>query len=558
MKGMIRWSGIGVAAVILVLAFFLLEPLLKLVIEQAGTRALSTKVSLKSVDIGWSDSALSLHGLEIADKDQPMRNALEVDQIALQINALDALSGHLVSEQARLNGIQFNTPRSSSGAVDHMVTLGNVDEKVSSAASDLSLPGLDLPDMDQLVSKENSLTYQRYVALREYIDANKVSFKQRVEALKDEKKIEEYKARFKEIKESKGFMGKLQAVSKAKELKKDIDKDLKEIKRLRRDFDLTVKEIQRRAEQLKDSPKEEADHLLAKVGVEGGTQKVAEVLFGPEVKGYLQQLKSFMQKGSDAVETETQPQTPERGKGLFVQFSEERKLPLVWFKFAQVSGDLHGLGVPFKFSGEATHLTDQQKLTQQPTAVTLDLINEKVKSANLGIVLDNRKTQTLSIDSTITGYQVDEMPVSGDFTLNKGLADLVAKLKLKDEALSGTLDLAIQQVSLTSTGSLFEKYPSAKEALATVDAIDAKATLSGSLDAPGVAITSNLDRVLNKVFDKAIEGQLASYKSELTQRLETMLDEEMKGLKGAKSDYLSLSDDISGAEGALDKILGGL
>jgi hypothetical protein len=129
---------------------------------------------------------------------------------------------------------------------------------------------------------------------------------------------------------------------------------------------------------------------------------------------------------------------------------------------------------------------------------------------------------------------------------------------LKDEALSGTLDLAMQQVSLSSSGSLFEKYPSAKEALATVDAIDAKATLSGSLDAPGVAITSNLDRVLNKVFDKAIEGQLASYKAELTQRLETMLDEEMKGLKGAKSDYLSLSDDISGAEGALDKILGGL
>ncbi|GLQ31218.1 TIGR03545 family protein [Litoribrevibacter albus] len=558
MKGMIRWSGLGVAAVFVVLAFFLLEPLLKLVIEQAGTRALSTRVTLDSVSIGWSDSSLSLKGLEVADKAQPMQNKVEVDLIALQINALEALSGHLVSDQATLAGIQFNTPRTSSGAVDDMVTLSNVDEKVGSASDSLSLPGVDLPDMDELVSKENSLTYQRYKALREYIDTNKDAFEQRIEALKDKKKLEDYKARLKEIKKAKGFMGKLEAVSKAKQLKKDIDKDLKEIKRLKKDFNASVAEVKRRVEELKKSPQQEADQILAKVGIEGGTQQVAEMLFGPELKGYLQQLKSFTSSEGKASDTTPEDLQPERGQGIFVAFEEEQKLPLVWFKLAQLSGDFNGLGIPFAFQGEATHLTDQQTLTGKPTAVALDLINDQVKSAKLGVIVDTRTAQKISLDTQITGYQVKDMPLSGDFNLDQGLADVTAKIKLVEDALSGDVSMDMTQVGLTGSGSLFDKYPSAKEALATVNKVDATAVLSGSIDEPGVDITSNLDKVLSNVVNKALEGQIASYKTELTGRLDAMLQEELKDMEGSKSDYLSLSDDIAGTEGLLDNILGGL
>lgn len=558
MKGMIRWSGIGIAAVFMVLAFFLIEPLLKLVIEQAGTRTLSTKVSLASVNVGWSDSSLSLRGLEIADKAQPMRNQVEVDLIALQINALDALSGHLVSDQARINGIHFNTPRSTSGAVDDMVTLGNVDEKVTAASESLSLPGLDLPDMDELVSKENSLTYQRYEALREYIEANKTSLKQRIDALKDKEKIADYKARFKEIKNAKGFMGKLQAVSKAKELKEDIDKDFKEIKRIKKDFRRSVAEIKRRVKELKESPKQEADHLLAKVGVEGGTQQVAEVLFGPELKGYLQQLKEFTVSEGRAKEKTQDIPTPERGKGVFVSFVEEQQLPLVWFKLAQVSGDFNGLGIPFGFKGEATHLTDAQTLTNKPTAVNLDLLNDQVDSAKLGVIVDTRKAQKISIDSQIRGYQVVNKALSGDFNLQKALADVMAKIQIKDDLLSGDINMAMSEVDLTSSGDLFEEYPAAKEALTSVSSLTADAKLAGSLDQPDVAITSNLDNVLSKVLNKALEGQIAVYKKELTARLEDMLQKEMENIDGMQANYLSLSDDIAGTENVLDNILDGL
>ena len=557
MKGMIRWSGLGVAAVVVALGFFLLEPLLKLVIEQAGTRALSTKVSLESVNIGWSDASLALNGLEVADKKQPMRNQVEVGQIALDIDALEAFSGHLVSDKARLVGIKFNTPRSESGAVDEMVTLENVDEKVAGASDSFALPGLDLPDMDTLVSKENSLTYQRYKAFREYVDENKDAFEKRIDALKDKKKIDGYKARFNEIKNAKGFMGKLQAVSKAKDLKKDIDKDLKEVKQLRKDFDETVVEIRRRLKELEESPQQEADHLLSKVGIEGGTQQVAQMLFGPELKGYLKQIKDFTSgEGSAAKE----PETPvaERGKGIFVSFEEEQALPQVWFKQAELSGDFSGLGIPFGFKGEATHITDQQTLTGKPTAVVLDLINEQVDSAKLGVIVDLRKAQKIVIDSTIKGYQVKDMPLSGDFDLNKGQADVVANISSVDEALSGSISMDMNSVSLTSSGSTFDKIPAAKDALSSIDAITAKAILSGNLDEPGVAITSNLDDILSNVLNKALEGQIAEYKKELTGKLEAMLQKEMGEAGDIKSDYLGMSDDIAGAEGLLDGLLGGL
>jgi uncharacterized protein (TIGR03545 family) len=557
MKGLIRWSGIGVAAVVVAIGYFLLEPLLKFVIEQAGTRALSTKVTLESVEIGWSDASLSLNTLEVADKKQPMRNQLEVEQIALSIEAFEALSGHLVSDNARLSGIRFNTPRSGSGDVGDIVTLDNIDEKAGAAGDAFSLPGLDLPDMDTLVSKENSLTYQRYQSLKQYIETNKETFEQRIDALKDDAKIDGYKARFKEIKNAKGFMGKLQAVSKAKDLKSDIDKDFDEIKQLRKDFDVVQAEIRRRAEELKNSPQEEADHLLAKVGVDGGTQQVAEMLFGPELKGYLKQLKSFTSSEESETAKEGTP-IAERGKGVFVSFEEEQKLPLVWFKQAEVSGDLHGLGIPFSFKGDAMHVTDQQTLTGQPTVVSLDLLNERVDSAKLGLILDLRKSQKISIDTTIKGYTVESMPLSGDFDLEKGSADIDAKIKSVDQLLSGSIAMNMSSVSLNSSGATFEKYPAAKQALSSVDSIQAKAVLSGSLDEPGVSIQSNLDTILSDVLNKALEGQLDAYKQELTGKLEGMLSEEMGEVDTLGNSFSGLSGDIAGTEKLLDGLLGGL
>ncbi len=558
MKGMIRWSGLGIAAVLIVLAFFVLEPLLKFVIEQAGTRALSTKVTLDEVAIDWSEPSLALTGLEVADKKQPLKNQVEVDEISINIDAFEALSGHLISDQATLKGIQFNTARSESGELGDIVTLSNVDEKVSSSASEaLSLPGLDLPDIDELVTKENSLTYQRYQALRQYVDANKDAFKKRIDALKDEKKIDDYKARFDEIKNAKGFMGKLKMVSKAKKLKKDIDRDLKDAKSLRKDFDATVAEIRRRVDELQDSPKQEADHLLHKIGVEGGTEQVAQVLFGPELKGYLKQLKELT-SGSESAENKPEEVVVERGKGLFVSFEQEKPLPLVWFKQSLISGDFSGLGIPFAFNGTASDITDQQTLTGEPTTVDLELLNEKVKSANVGATFDIRHQQVITINGTMKGYQVEKLPLSGDFELSDGLADLVANIKTEGDALSGDVKMDMNTVSLTSTGDMFEKYPSAKEALASIERIDANAVLGGSLDNPAVDITSNLDDVLSTVLNKALEGQLEVYKAQVTEKLETMLQAEMSDADAIKTDYLGMSGDIDGAKDVLGGLLGGL
>jgi len=148
--------------------------------------------------------------------------------------------------------------------------------------------------------------------------------------------------------------------------------------------------------------------------------------------------------------------------------------------------------------------------------------------------------------------------LSGDFDLNKGQANVVANISSVDEALSGSISMDMNSVSLTSSGSTFDKIPAAKDALSSIDAITAKAILSGNLDEPGVAITSNLDDILSNVLNKALEGQIAEYKKELTGKLETMLQEEMGEAGDIKSDYLGMSDDIAGAEGLLDGLLGGL
>jgi len=563
MKDIIRWPGIVFALLLVCLEYFLLEPLLKLMIEETGSRALSTSVTLDTVQIDWSEQSLTLKGLEVADKEHPMTNMVEVDHLALQIDALDALTGHLISEQANILGIQFNTPRSESGVQD---STEKTADKSSESDDPVSLPGLDLPDIDSLVSKENSLTYKRYQSFRQYLDESKVTYKARLAALKDKQKIADYKARFKDIKKAKGFMEILNSASKAKDLKNDIDKDLSEAQQLNRDFKQTKKEVKRRIAELKNSPQQEADQLLKKVGVENGTQKISQLIFGPEMKAHIENFKKWINSVNDS-DANTDENTesnnakkpnPERGKGVFVQFSQKNPLPLVWFKNTQLSGDLSGIGQEFSFKGTATHLTDQQTLSGKPTSLDLDLKSDLVKNAKVDIVVDIRTDQKLSLSFDVIQYRLDQKPLSGNFTIDSALLDTQGSISSINDQLSGNINAELNAVSLKTSGDTFKKYPSIEQALADEEHITAKIALEGTLEAPKIDINSNLDSIFNSVLKKVVDAQLAGYKVQVTEKIETMIQQELNSSESSQSELLGMGGDIAGSQDLFKNLMGKL
>jgi len=564
MKDIIRWPGIVFALLLVCLVYFLLEPLLKLVIEQTGSQTLSTKVTLDSVKIDWSKQSLTLKGLEVADKDHPMTNKVEVDQLALQIDVLVALTGHLIAEQTNILGIQFNTPRAESGEQDSADKSNDSEDTESSPGFDL--PGLGLPDIDTLVSKENSLTYKRYKKFRQYLDDTKADYKARLAALKDKQKIADYKARFKEIKKAKGFMEILSAASKAKELKKDIDKDISEASQLNRDFKQAQKEIKRRIAELKKSPQQEADQLLKKVGIENGTQKISQFIFGPEMKAQMKKFKNWLSsindsdtntnENTDNVNTKTP--TPERGKGVFVQFAQANPLPLVWFKNTELSGDLSGIGHDFLFKGSASHLTDQQTLSGQPTSLDLNLKSDLVKNGKVNIVVDIRTDQKLSLSFDVKQYRLDQTPLSGNFTIDSALLDTQGNISTINDQLAGNINADLNSVSLKTSGDSFKKYPAIEQALTDEDHVTAKIELGGTIEAPQFDINSNLDSIFDTVLKKVVDAQLAKYKNQVTDKIETMLQHELHSSESSQSDFIGMGDDIAGSKDIFKDLIGKL
>jgi uncharacterized protein (TIGR03545 family) len=560
MKEIIRWPGIVVALLLVCLAYFFMAPLLKLVIEQAGSQSLSTKVTLETVEISWAEQSLTLKGLEVADKDFPMTNKVEVDQIAFEIDALDALTGHLLSDQAHILGIQFNTPRSESGALDEV---NDSPEKEKDTDDNFAIPGLSslrLPDVNTLVNKENSITYKRYKALKQFIDKQKISYKTRINTLKDQQKIDDYKARYKEIKKAKSFVEILGAASKVKELKSDIDKDISEAKQLNRDFKQTKIEIKRRLAELKNSPQQEADLLLKEIGIENGTQKISQYLFGPELQAHIEQLKSWVNAIGDDKKTdsEVKERPLERGKGVFVKFTHANPLPLVWFKNTKLSGNFAGLDIPFTFEGEALHLTDQQILTKQATMIDLNLQNDLVKDADVNLVVDIRTEQKLLLEFDIKEYRLDQQPLSGNFTMNNALLDTRGDFSSIDGRLSGNIKVELNSVSLETTGDTFQKYPAIEKALADEDQVTAQIALSGTIDAPKMDINSNLDAIFNKILKKVIDEKLAQYKNQVTEKIETMLQEELSSSEGLPSELLEMDGEISGTKNIFKDLIGKL
>ncbi len=96
-------------------AFFRLDLLVKGSIESAVSAATGTKTDISHLRISFIDSSLKIRRLEIASKENPMKNAVELNEIILDFQFLPLLEKRLVVDRFAVTGIQWGTARKTSG-----------------------------------------------------------------------------------------------------------------------------------------------------------------------------------------------------------------------------------------------------------------------------------------------------------------------------------------------------------------------------------------------------------------------------------------------------------
>lgn len=558
-KGWIRWSGFlvfaAVIAVVVGLSYLGVTVFLKNQLETYGSKAWGAKIDIGSLDIGLFPIRVGLNQLDVTDPDHPMKNMVEIGRMGASLNFYHWVAGRTVIEDLRVQGLAFDQPRKTSGA------LPETEQKKSKTASQAGMfesfevPKILIPDATKILDRTNLKTLQTAEALQAEIEQVQQDWQSLESKLPTEKQINDYQKRFEAL--TKGEIktpADVEAKRKALEsLQKDVEVHKDAIDKARTLFEKRLPALKKQAAALKDMPAEDFNRLKSMYGLdEKGFSNLTYLLYGPKIQSYLntglkwyETAKPFIDRVDHylAEKKADEKKAPERATGQTIKFREYDPQPEFIIKRSFVSGTIDW----GRLLIDVRKLTFNQAETKIPVTFHAQLQPEGQETA---LRIDGKSDFTQpkqgvnEADFHWKGYEVKNWSLIKDDTLpiriDKALADLNGQLTITNHnKIHADIALAYQNVDfdLSATKSKeVKKYM--VPIFEDIHAFTVNSDIRGDLFAPALGAKSNLDQKLSGAFNKVLNQTLAEEKAKLKVRFD---QEVSKALKPVNTQLAQLS-----------------
>ncbi|WP_447970917.1 TIGR03545 family protein [Nitrospira sp. M1] len=531
MKTLVKWSFGLVSMLILVLAvfwIFIVDTLVENIIETKGTEIVGAKVELDAADLSLFPSGLTLTRLQVTNPDKPMSNAVDIARMAMGLDVLPLLWSQVIIEEMAVEGVQFGTERSASGAIRN----APVSEPAESAFA-LSLPALEIPNVKEILEKEDLETVRLIETLKSDIQHERDIWEERLKQLPGKEQVKKYKQRVKQVKKSAkgGIGGVLSGVEEVQSLKKEIETDVRQVKDAKQEFEEKIALLKTRLAQIKAAPQRDIQHLQKKYNLSPqGLANLSQSLLGSHIGSWVQQavawyerLKPYLEQGEGAEKSEV----PASSDGPGVAFL---------IRLANVSlnldvGDL---------SGTVRNITPEQATFGQP--LTFAFSGEKLKgvrSLMLEGTLDHRQpAQALDqMQFVAKNFHLQDIVLSKDaqlpVSLNDGAADIAITASLNGQALNakGSGQLTGLNISAGSQQDTRPLTQSLRKAIADVSQLSVKANVTGTIEHYDVALESDLDEIVQRAAGKMVNEVAVRFQQDLQVAIQAKTKEPIRNVQ---------------------------
>jgi uncharacterized protein (TIGR03545 family) len=567
MKQWIRWSGLlGFIAVVALLVLgwmFAAGPLIKYSIETFGSQAAKAKVEVEDVSLSFSPFGIEVTGVQVANADKPMENVLQFDRAIADLELLPLLLGKGIVNEVVLSGVEFSTPRQSSGAlVDEAQGDENSDSNTENDSTTTTEKiSQSLPSADEILAREPLLTEQRGRKFQSSFTEIKADSDKAISALPDSKDLASYEEEFNSL--TSGEFKSLEDFQQRKKefdaLKKRIKQDQKAISEAKTVLSKGKDSLTQQWADLKAAPGQDLNNLKNKYSLDGaGAANLSRLMFGDaagewseEGLYWYEKIRPFLTSEESDVDGESEDVKSTRREGRFVHFESDRPLPDLLIRKMQLMVKLpEAQGQP---EGESMgdlaisvyDITHQQKVTNKPITFVATGKNLKdIQSLALNGSLDYRSTPgTDTLDLNVKGVSLKDYDVGAmGLKLDSSQIDIVGKAQV----IAGEIDATSKAEFSKAVFSSKDKTQVAKEmakALQKIDRFDIDAFAKGALIAPKVDINSDLDSKLNVAFNQRIDEK----QEELEETIKEKLNDKLLAYAGDYQEQLKTMDVANGS-----------
>lgn len=552
-SGMIRWWGLGVFVFLVVVMalvwVFVVDGVVKCLIEDEGTKAVGAKVELDAADLTLFPMGVTLTRLQVTNPNEPMTNAVDIGQVTMTLDGLRLLGRKVIIEEMQVDGVQFGTARSTSGAIDDRATSQTVSKTEAEDGTMFSLPPLEVPNVHQILEQEELETLKLIETIQMDIQREQEVWKGRLETLPGKADFEKYQERVKGLKDSTkgGLGGILSGVEEVKTIQKDIEQDLENLKTARKEFDDKLAFLKKRLAQVKVAPQRDVQRLKEKYSLSPeGLANLGQTLLGKQIgqklkdaAGWYAMVEPYLARGdSESGSRKDRDAAPIRGEGIDIRFAERQPLPDFLIRLANVSL-LLDMG---KISGKVENITPDQPVLGVP--LTYVFAGEQLRDLN-GVriqgELDHRQTDQPkdTMEFLANGYRLQSFDLSTQadwpVTLTEGFADVKVDATLAGQAIAATGTSQLSGLKVQA-GKEDDPNPLTKAlsgAVSEISTLSVQAEVTGTLDQYDIKIQSELDRLLKEAAGKMVQNLAAGFGKDLQSAISAKVSEPLKALTGS-------------------------
>lgn len=521
-SSLFRWWGLsvfgGLAALILIIMLFIFDPLARIALEKSLSYALKTEVDIKSFRSSLSDLQVEIKGIEVSDKDKLTHNVVQIDTLGFDLGFSALMEKKAMIEHLNISALAFDTKRKKPAEVycsGKFTETETTDEDVKKESKEgPSMMPFSLPNVDDILAKEELKSVQEAQKLKEDIQATREKWEKSSAELKRTDDVEQIKKDAKALEESL----KNADLSKIASAKKDIDALKSKIKALKQkyeklqtDFNADQKRLQQQIAKLKDLPSKDIARLKEKYALNaGGGANMIGTLINQEVGGYMKtalkyytMLKPYISDGKTKRAEET---TPPRGQGRWIKYANLSTIPELLIKEAKVNVKLANDEIDVKI----TDFSSNQKLYQKPMVLYADAKGSSYRSIKADVVDDRRSEKAkTSFDINANGFKSSSVDIQ---TLS--MQDMTSDIELKgviiDKTIQAKSDVAVQKVKL-----LMPSQKLVNDMLEGITSFNVSVGVSGEVEKPSITVKTDLDKQLSKGLASIASKQGRKFEDEL-------------------------------------------
>lgn len=552
---MIRKNALVLLVVFIVVAggvyYFAQNKYIERLAEKSGELAFGARVEIDDMHVNLLSLNCGWKRLQIADKNQPMKNLIETGKAEFGLEFLPLFWGKVIISEMTLLNVRHGTARASDGSLP---VRANRDSSKSGAFAQTrsalnsrmaSLPSLDFSQLtrkiniDSLVNIENLQTVAAYDQLAKNIDSTKSKMLESFARRKYSERITQLKSKIENIKIEKTYdpVKIKNSLNQVLKIKKELDALQLNIQADKNSFTDLTQDAKTRFQSIRKNLQADIDRTkkLARIK-ELQSGDIGMMLFGARLvtkfemmMHYLTLARRYLPAAKILFSTEKEPE-PERFAGQDISFPFHRRFPNFLIRKIELSGATNADSVRARqISGAIFGLTDQPAIFGKPAEIQLSISRAAIPAVNLRAVLDH--VGAIANDSLwveAPSIKFGEIALQkrphfpskisvprGKFNLSGFFNEDAITLKLQGQASQVKFEYADTSQNIISN--------TIREGLDGIDNLTLEATL-GTTAKETFSVTSNIDEILSRRLKKILGKKTEKARWQLAARVRALAD----------------------------------